>query len=147
MGAGIELSLGERLRVSYDKMDSSDPFQDRSEKIIIVCVGDGVFYLSPVLGAMLVSLQQKVPLVLMILNNKKLASIEKEAKNKYALQNQHILPLTDTSAPEIELHRCGDFMNAKSLKVQNSNQLRMALPEIKQYVRNQRKSFVIEIEY
>lgn len=95
-------------------------------KTSLVAVGDDVFLLSPMLGALLTSMQRAIPLVILILNNGSLRLIAQATREFYP-NSVRDLPLTYSNFESVELHQCARFVDGWGAVARTPSELHAAL--------------------
>lgn len=110
----------------------------------IVSVGDGVFFLSPVNGVLLLSAQRKIPFVLLVLNNGGMRSVAAATREFYpgAVGD---LPLTTMPLEGVRLDACADFVGGWGASASTASELRRALAEAVSFTRTKGKPAIIEV--
>jgi acetolactate synthase-1/2/3 large subunit len=95
-------------------------------KTVIAAVGDGVFFLSPVLSALQTAVQQKTPFVILILNNGGMNSIAASVRAFFpdAAEN---LPLTRFDDGALHLEQAAAIAGGLGLRARTVSELRAAL--------------------
>ncbi len=115
----------------------------RPGRTAIVAVGDGVFFLSPVNGALLLSAERRIPFVLLVLNNGGLRSIAAATREFYP-DAAGDLPLTTQRVEGLDLSRCADFVGGKGAVASTTGELRRALAEALAFTRAQGRPAIVE---
>jgi acetolactate synthase-1/2/3 large subunit len=113
------------------------------EKIAVACVGDGVFFLSPMLGALLTGAQRKIPLVVLVLNNGGLRSVANATREFYPAMAGD-LPLTTQTMEGIRLDHCANFVGGWGARASTPAELREALYEGIKFTEKTRKPVIID---
>jgi len=145
--------LGCRVPGSYFRSGSASPLgwgmgfalslaMMNPNKTVIAGIGDGVFYLTPVLANLLLSAQIQAPFITVILNNGGMASIAKTVTDFYPGPSTD-LPLTSLSASEVSLEKCADLVTGSGLKACSANELRQALKDSIDFCREKKRPAVI----
>ncbi len=115
----------------------------RPGRAAIAAVGDGVFFLSPVNGALLMSAQRKTPFVLIILNNGGLRSVAAATRESYP-DAVGDLPLTTQDLSGMDLSRCADFVGGWGVRASTAGELRRALADALAFTRAKGRPAVVE---
>ncbi|HUP57808.1 MAG TPA: thiamine pyrophosphate-dependent enzyme, partial [Bdellovibrionota bacterium] len=115
---------------------------DRS-KTVIAALGDGVFYLSPALGTLLVSAERDAPILLLILNNGGMRSIAKSARAFYPATGS-APPLTRFYSEGIRIEKCAELVSGLGLRAGSANELRDGLATGLAFLREKRRPVVID---
>ena len=117
---------------------------DRNKRIM-VCVGDGVFYLSPLVGALLLAVERKSPFLLIVMNNSGLSSIATAAKDFYSLKTS-FLPLTHFRAEGIRLDKIASAFGGWGDRVETEGELRAAITKGFDFIKSNRLPVIIEVQ-
>ncbi len=111
-------------------------------KTVIASVGDGVFYLSPILPTLLLSARLGTPFIILVLNNGGMNSIAKSVRDLYPDSSGN-LPLTSFYGNEAEFERCAAMVSGLGLRATTPRELHRALAEGIGFCREQRRPVII----
>lgn len=112
------------------------------KKNIIAGIGDGVFFLSPVLGTLAMSVRHAAPFITVVLNNGGMASITKAAQSFYPnLPAQ--LPLSSFPSSEMNLEKCADTVGGLGLRACSQDEFRKSLNRAIEFCRECQRPAVI----
>lgn len=114
----------------------------KPEQTIIVCVGDGVFYFSPVLAALTFAAEKKIAFLLVVLNNGGMRSIAGAAQEFYPGLPADS-PLTDFYTEGIHFENCATFASGLGLRATSQVELRQALRRGLDFAKSERRPVVI----
>lgn len=111
-------------------------------KPVIAAVGDGVFFLSPVPGALLTSAELGLPLVVLVLNNGGMRSISRTVTEFYPEATGH-LPLTSFASRGVAIEKCAAMVSGLGLRAADTAQLRGCLAKALEFVVKERRPAII----
>ncbi len=111
-------------------------------KTVIAAVGDGVFYLSPILPTLLLSARLGAPVIILVLNNGGMQSIAKKASEFYPNSSGN-LPLTSFYGNETDFEKCAAMVSGLGLRATTPPELCRALAEGIEFCREQRRPVII----
>lgn len=114
------------------------------QRTVIAAIGDGVFYLSPMLASFLVSLEQSTPFITVVLNNGGMHSISKTVRDFYP-EAKGPLPLATFGGLDFE--RCSSAVGGLGLRVTTATQLRTALHRSIDFCREEKRPVIINAIY
>lgn len=145
--------LGIRYPGSYFRSGSASPLGwgvgcalglslANREKTVIAGVGDGVFYLSPMLPALLVSVELRAPFITLVLNNGGMASISKTVRDFFP-GSPDKLPLTSFGDGKAEIEKCASVVAGLGLRAETKDELRKSLRSAIDFCRKEKKPAVI----
>lgn len=106
-------------------------------------VGDGVFFLSPMLGALLTSAQRKIPLVVLVLNNGGMRSVAAATREFYPSIARE-LPLTAMNMEGLRFDQCAQFVGGWGARAISAGELRQALEDGIKFTNETKKPVIIE---
>lgn len=112
------------------------------DKLALAVIGDGVFYLSPLLGALAVATEQNVALAIIVLNNGGMASIEATVRDFYPLTPAN-LALTRLPQSAIHLEKCADFVSGLALRASTRDEFPSALQQAVSFARERRRPVIV----
>ena len=112
------------------------------QKRVILAVGDGVFLLSPMTGALLAAADGNWPLLILVLNNGGLASIGRTVEQYYPGKSLG-LPLTEFSPSPVAYEKCVDFVDGWGARVSSTEELGQALRQGLEFIKTERRSVII----
>lgn len=111
------------------------------KKTLIAAVGDGVFYLSPVLPSLALAMQMETPFLLLVLNNGAMSSIAGTTRGFYReLPSQ--LPLTQFAAG-MQFEKCADLVGGLGLRAETVSELRESIHRGLEFLKQQKRSVVL----
>lgn len=116
------------------------------DKTMLVVIGDGVFYLSPLLGVLAVSAERNVALIVVVLNNGGMQSIVNTVNEFYPMTGSPlpftVLPQTQTQT-HMHLEKCVEFVSGWGCRVTTEAELQHALEQAKVFTREHRRPVII----
>jgi acetolactate synthase-1/2/3 large subunit len=112
------------------------------DRVPIITVGDGVFYLSHVLGSLLVAQEQGLPILLLVLDNGGMRSIGKAVEPFYPDCHGE-LPLLGQGRPAVALEKIAEIYGGIGLRADSIPSLSSALDSAMVCLREKRQSVVI----
>ena len=112
-------------------------------KVAIASVGDGVFFLSPMLGALWTSVQREIPFLVLVLNNGGLRSVASATREFYPSPARD-LPLTTMSIEGLRFDQCAQFVGGWGARAASSAELHRALADGFQFTKQTKRPVIIE---
>lgn len=116
----------------------------RENKTVIAAIGDGVFFLSPVHGALALSVQKHAPFITIVLNNGGMASITKAARDFYP-DLPAKLPLASFPTQAMQIEKCAEAFGGLGLRAKNGAELTEGLKTAAAYCRENRRPALINV--
>ncbi|MBK8201152.1 MAG: hypothetical protein IPK68_02090 [Bdellovibrionales bacterium] len=114
------------------------------KKTVIASIGDGVFYLSPILPTLLLSARLGAPFIILVLNNGGMNSIAKSVRDLYP-DSSGDLPLTSFYGNEADFEKCASMVSGLGLRATTPRELYRALAEGIDFCREQRRPVIINV--
>jgi acetolactate synthase-1/2/3 large subunit len=111
-------------------------------KTVIASIGDGVFYLSPILPTLLLSARLGIPFIMLVLNNGGMNSIAKSVRDLYPNCSGK-LPLTSFDGQVVDFEKCAAMVSGLGLRATTPRELCRALSEGIEFCREQRRPVII----
>ncbi len=115
----------------------------RPGRTAIVAVGDGVFFLSPAHGALLLAARRKIPYVLLILNNGGMRSVAAATREAYP-ESAGDLPLTVQALEGLDVSKTADVVGGRGARASTAGELRLALADALAFTRKTGRPAVVE---
>lgn len=131
LGWGVGAALGLRLA--------------DSKKLPIAAIGDGVFFLSPMLAALQTSAAFELPFVSVVLNNGGMNSIT-QAVTKFYPEAGGPSPLSSFTN-EVEYEKCASIVGGLALRAQTTQELHSSIQAASDFCKSHRKPVVINAIY
>lgn len=111
-------------------------------KTVIASVGDGVFYLSPILPSLFLSARLAAPFIMLVLNNGGMNSIAKSVRDLYPNCSGK-LPLTSFDGLVADFEKCAAMVSGLGIRATTPRELYRALAEGIEFCRGQRRPVII----
>lgn len=147
--------LRQRYSGNYFRSGSASPLgwamgcalglkQAHKDKNVIAAIGDGVFYLSPVLAALQTSIAQGAPFITLVLNNGGMNSIAGTVVEFFP-ETKFKGPLTSFNSVAFE--QCAAMVNGLGLKATTVSELRRQLQKAIEFTEREKRPAIINVVY
>ena len=116
--------------------------EKKPDQSVWIVIGDGVFFLSSVVGALQMAHSLRAPVLILILNNGGMQSVAQTVKAAYP-DSPEPTALIELAGSEISLENVASIFGGLALRATHSESLRSAMAQAKQFLKENRGSVVL----